>query len=1423
MRRASKAATLLVTALAVAWGLPGGRSQAGPARYDVKDKSFTFAYTFAALTPGVLDTSAIGAPQTPNPEQNALVRALLKEVSDALFQATGGRAKIARLDMVDDIKSADIVISLTGQPEPHAWATLNGFDGKPGQMAFFYNTQANQTLYNRRDAVLTAVHEMGHYLFGLADEYDLSAFPGGCPLANPGGPGCLMDNYNTNGTRHGWYGRFCKDDHNTSSRQPQSCQAIVDKFFTDRNVPESSVTQTEDQVVMNLASAALGEAREQVEATRPATSTTSTQATLPAEPIRERARRLLNREVSRQGLRRISPVDISKSLRFFGDLASLVPVPPPVRIGEDLAAVLLERARELATKAREARRATTTSSTTDKEARIRRIKETLFDLVRSRLGGGAGLAPGANVDLSSEEKRFVDSLARAVSDDSPQSRDFDMLMRAAWEHIQLDLETARNVVELGDVVGVPGTANRLQRLAGFEQRFKDLYLPGRTYPRSRFGFRRTLILAPDPLDPRADLALTQSGVRLYSEIRESCIDQFARLIDRERIEPVVVRGDVPLVQRLLSPGLGQVPKEIPARPPGPGQAPGETQGRYEQLQGILAQVVGEIRKNSLENILLLVPPDGLPDSFGRSVEGIRGQVLGRTDVRFDVVLIGSGTIPPALRDLSFRSGGSIITATDIDEVGAIAQRLRNEQAAGAWVILPRQGVIPGDAGLQEERTSPFPWVQNALTALQVQQPPYETIAKTLLTETGGKYRQLKMDEITARATDPEDAKQKDRRIQTNFNSLGTTLDELGENTEKLRKVVDSNSAEASQLALQIFAPAYAARETLAAVQSDLASLEQPLDAKPLQSIFESSLTPEEMKTEAVSRAIQERKDQEQRDARTAPAKGPVEKHTELDPIQESVRVLQRIADRAIVRLGEIMRPRPVFRRLNRAQAQEFIRRAERPRDALVIDALQDQSRRDDRVLDAIRGLSQRVEEVAKAGERRFEELARTDEAKVTAAAVSIAAMKAAADAKRLMREAATAEKVAADAKGAADAASKLADAHEAEAKKAAADAKATAEAKAAATKSVAVELTAISATAKEASTNALKAAEAKAAEVKTLAKASAAAEKAAKKVVAHQPLPGSPDRAGNIDTARVRPDPIKLARFYAERGSSFELILGSTRPLPGVPVGGDPFPPEEDDEQYALLPRMRLFTDDGAPVEAPTLRLDPTASTSTILVYRLQFAATHEGRFFNVEVSFSPDASRNEADINYTFSISASRPNVELITALVQSPPDLDIVPPPSNRGLVRAEDGRARIEVQVLGGVSILNARINGFLQKIGPDIDPIDVTQMAFADDGLNGDSAKDDGIYTGIIPIDRLAEPAEYRVGIQAVSTEASKNIQPEDPFKFEDQRRREARRAGALITSRTTRSRTSEAERERKKLPEKALQFERATSLHFRVER
>ena len=165
-------------------------------------------------------------------------------MSRVIEQITNGMAKIGTLDYVENVRDADLIISLTGQPSSAGWAHLGAIEGNPGRIALYYRTLEPQI---EQDVVLTVAHELGHYLFGLDDMYDRSKYPNGCPVGLDK-PGSLMDNF-LSGAR-GWMGRLDNADEwraairrgMESRSQGKSSQEIVDEFFRSRGVDPSSTT-----------------------------------------------------------------------------------------------------------------------------------------------------------------------------------------------------------------------------------------------------------------------------------------------------------------------------------------------------------------------------------------------------------------------------------------------------------------------------------------------------------------------------------------------------------------------------------------------------------------------------------------------------------------------------------------------------------------------------------------------------------------------------------------------------------------------------------------------------------------------------------------------------------------------------------------------------------------------------------------------------------------------------------------------------------------------------------------------------------------------------------------------------------------------------------------------------------------------------
>ena len=144
---------------------------AGPAKYTGETRSIRVTYTFAeipsfGMTPDQLQ--ALGRIQKPTKEQEIYIRALIRDASTALYELSDRRAKIDPFDYVDNIKNADLVISLTGDPGRGGWATPGGIEGRPGQVGLYYKVLEKTP---QEQSALTVVHELSHYIYALPDEY----------------------------------------------------------------------------------------------------------------------------------------------------------------------------------------------------------------------------------------------------------------------------------------------------------------------------------------------------------------------------------------------------------------------------------------------------------------------------------------------------------------------------------------------------------------------------------------------------------------------------------------------------------------------------------------------------------------------------------------------------------------------------------------------------------------------------------------------------------------------------------------------------------------------------------------------------------------------------------------------------------------------------------------------------------------------------------------------------------------------------------------------------------------------------------------------------------------------------------------------------------------------------------------------------
>ena len=734
----SRPIRLLATAIAIgfAWGLAPEPARAGPTSYDKETRSFRLTYTFADLPgAGVGDFGGnyVAASVKPTPDQETLFKSLAAQVSDVLFKATEGRARISRLDYVDDIKNADIVISRTGAPLSAGWANRGCINNKPGYVVLYYQTLLP---YIRQDVVYAGAHELSHYIFNVVDEYSPNA-SNPCPL--PGtGPGCLMDNYYS--SARGYMGRYCnRGEHHSSADQVQSCQEIVDKFFDDLGVTKQDPGATGVNVGTiaggsdsgatsldprkDLVSTAIGKVKarylEGLARKKPgASGGTSTSG------LRSFAKQFFtnlvadfNRNSTNKAI--FPPDKLSQAIDLIVKASAFIPVLKPIGIADTVFNMIKAEAQAVGDQVK------TEKSEGTRVSKIRsHLTKFVAELARNNVLG----APDNPKDLKDQQKALKDLIDRLARDEGRSEADkkLDRLVSLGDVNARMQREVATYIVDILDELDAPGIPARRDVLRRFDQELAKLSIPGRTA--STFGRRRTRFINPDPPGDTFDYVLTQGGVFPYVAIRDRGFRQFASLIDRARIELVEPRfqpetfaaGGLPLQVRIDRPfAAARVSNEDRIN-----------EQRNTNFQALLNDLFDQIQRDRLENIAILVPPGGLPPGIEQSLEVLNARLTPGVDVRLDLVLVGAGDIPTRLRDLSARSGGSVLTITDLDEIGAIAQRLKNEETSGSWLIIPQQGTIPpGHSPPTKDRLAAL--VKDAQDRLKAIKDPLGTAARDL--------------------------------------------------------------------------------------------------------------------------------------------------------------------------------------------------------------------------------------------------------------------------------------------------------------------------------------------------------------------------------------------------------------------------------------------------------------------------------------------------------------------------------------------------------------------------------------------------------------------------------------------------------------------------------------------------------------------
>ncbi len=668
--------------------------------YDAKTGQFHLSYTYANLPNSSDDSQALLSGDVPRTnELDALVTQFYQVVSDDLGKVTGGRGYLAPPEYTSDIRKADVVVSpgepftIGGQPRG-GWGTLNGFRSNTGQLAIYIQSlkQGGYSSVNQR---LTVVHELCHYLFGLPDEYGQQA----CPMPGPGGQGCLMDNYNS----RNWPGYLCNDSsflHNSGAvtfKDPsipntKSCQDIVNDFFMVYKVtkdakfsPPTGSGATAGALTMtggSLSTALAMKVRDKAQ---------SLILDQKAKGLKTDKKTLLPKLASKvfdllkdSGIASPSGVESIASLAL--EAVGVPPIVPETLV--KLAPLFQAEAKRLA------------ESLGNKPGRNLAILDGLLKLAKNP-GGGAAAPPVGDAELE-----YLTNLSKQAAATNPSQA-----VNPATAHLQYLSQISAKlnaILIMNDIPGAVGSRDLTKQLDAALVKLGSLPDTSRNDPFKKA--RATLVIAPPIIEPEfPGLALDQVIVhpgdppRNYNDLRLQCVTQFNNLIDRERVRTIYGVGEEDDRSKALTSDKRTVfestidfDKKVVKQATNGVEILSQKSLVFERTQRILGLIdiaKDGIQKDTIKSIAVLVPTGGLPDEVIQKLEDLRPVVIGKTDVRLDIVQVGTASIPKQLRDLAVRSDGSILTVTDQDEVGAVSQRLANDQSQGTWINFPLQGSI----------------------------------------------------------------------------------------------------------------------------------------------------------------------------------------------------------------------------------------------------------------------------------------------------------------------------------------------------------------------------------------------------------------------------------------------------------------------------------------------------------------------------------------------------------------------------------------------------------------------------------------------------------------------------------------------------------------------------------------------------------
>jgi len=1347
-----KPATHFLKLLAIAaWpvgGLFSAPAHAGPATYDKDSKSFHLTYTFANLAGAGIGDQVVGAAYKPAPDEEALVKSLAGLVSDVLFKATEGRAKIGQLDYVDDIKNADIVVSKTGTPASGGWANRGAIDHRPGYLVLYYQTLLPCI---KQDVVYTGAHEFCHYAFNLVDEYTPNA---SSPCPNRSGPGCLMDNYYS--SVRGYMGRFCNDsEHTSSADQPQSCQSIVNKFFTDRGVqPDPTAVAGSGangiDPRQSMIETTIGKVKakhlEDIAKKKPGSSSgTSTGG------LRTFAKNFLNDLVSdfnrnnpnKSNQAIFTPSQISQAIDMIVRVGTVLPALKPAGLGvalfEQIKAEAIRLGQEVA-------------SVKSESSRVSKIKSQLQGFVAQMKKNNLFDKDDFPKD---QQKDLIERLAKAEGQ-SQKDKDMDRLLGISDVNVQMTREIAVNIVDILDAVDAPGIPARRAVLRQFDEELKKFSIPGRTA--ARFGRRRTRFINPDPYDPagtgKYDYVVTQGGVFPYISARDRGFSDFARLIDRARIELVEPRFSA---ESLLGGEPIAVRIDRPFEAAASSNTPRIKAQRNTNFQALLADLYDQIQRDRLENVAVLVPPGNLPLGIEQSLDVLRAKLQG-VDVRLDLVLVGPATIPPTLRDLSVRSGGSILTITDIDEIGAIAQRLKNEETSGAWIVVPQQGTIsPDPSPLPTDPDKPREEIKKLIKKADSLSARIEFLLQFALDSLN--EGALKVDLNPAKATPDVIARANEAKIV--IKQMITFLDMLVHDTDPSSDLgVDDRGGPFQEPNTRLGKHIVFLKQQIEAAKK-LIELSKKL---PLSNV-KLPLSNVESDKEQVKNLI------DLLNSNLASDKNRIETAKKLCDLVMNLPLSKSNVESDKQHVKAVKNLIDLLRKPNLADDEKQIEAAKKQIDLvkkLPLSNVESDKEQVKNLIDLLNSNLASDKNRIETAKKQIKELLQPNLESDPSAQLSLLIFLLERD-EILGKDLVELDKLARGYEKILDVALTL-------------------------SKDYVPIFERIDRTQLDVARKRLEAAFI------------------------------NPNKPSPIDQMESRPYAIRLARFYVEKdavsrekdavvspGAGLELIVGLSRPLPKL-------------EPPATRPVLEIYNDAGALVDLmQKVVFDESKSSETLLVYRVEFPRVlpEDGYTpFLILDQRVPKVLENN-DLNFTFSAGSTRHNVQLLASVIDDVTD-------NSRGTLHSSDRDAVIEVHVSAGSAILDAKVVGFYQKITQGSDPIIVQTVEFQDKGQPvrpalgdqpeiRDKQKDDGIYTAAIPINDVHVGTEFRVFIQADTTDGlakAKYIPLDDPNRGNPAKNDPSLGQDA--------KKTDEVQKSQDTIEGTALKFQRATSIHFRVE-